>query len=89
MKPMPRAAKLAIWFPTIFCALLSLVGLFGSGTSDNPVFYAFLPMCFYFMSAVQHAAWRRMDALEASLEQAPGAGTEVFPPFDLDYFPKT
>jgi hypothetical protein len=44
------------WTPAAFCAFISLVALFGSIGSDTgwwrPTFFAFLPLCFYFVGVV-------------------------------------
>lgn len=46
---------LAHWIPAAFCAFLSLIALFASSGSDagwwRPAFFAFLPMCFFFVGA--------------------------------------
>jgi hypothetical protein len=43
------------WIPAAFCAFISLIALFASVGSDavwRPTFFAFLPMCFFFVGAV-------------------------------------
>lgn len=52
-----------VWFPAGFGGFLSLTYLI-LGEAAAPVFYSFLPMCFFFSGAVQLALWRRLDALE-------------------------
>lgn len=59
-----------VWFPAGFGAFLSLAHLI-LGEAAAPVFYAFLPMCFFFGGAVQQALWRRLDALETRAAVAP------------------
>ena len=43
------------WTPVAFCAFISLTALFASPRSDvgwwRPAFFAFLPMCFFFVGA--------------------------------------
>ena len=54
------------WIPAVFCAFLSLIALFGSSVSDSrfwePAFFAFLPMCFFFVGAATSQLQR--DILE-------------------------
>jgi len=46
---------IAHWVPAAFCAFISLIALFASSGSDagwwRPAFFAFLPMCFFFVGA--------------------------------------
>jgi hypothetical protein len=45
--------KLQPWLPALFCAFLSLMALFVAPLdAAKPAFYAFLPMCFFFVGAV-------------------------------------
>ena len=44
------------WIPAAFCAFISFIALCASVGSDagwwRPAFFAFLPMCFFFVGAV-------------------------------------
>lgn len=57
------------WIPPAFCGLLSVFMLFLPNGAGAPVFYSFLPMAFFFVAMNQVATWKRMDALQASLEE--------------------
>lgn len=55
--------KLPFWIPAMFCTFLSVSRLIG-GPGYDPVFFCFLPMCFYFVGMGSLASWKRVDALE-------------------------
>ena len=59
------------WIPTAFCAFISAIALFGSiwslGSNDvwwRPAFFAFLPMCFFFVGATLSHMHRDICELE-------------------------
>jgi len=35
--------------------------------SGDPVFYSFLPMCFFFVAAVHHSLLKRIETLDTAL----------------------
>jgi hypothetical protein len=45
---------------------LTLLKLFGNGIGD-PVYYAFLPMCFFGVAELQLSLLKRMNAMESEL----------------------
>lgn len=65
------------WIPAAFCAFLSLIALFAFVRSPNfgwwrPVFFAFLPMCFFFVgsaTAQMHRELRDLRKRLTDLEQ--------------------
>ena len=71
MKPLTH------WVPAAFCAFISLIALFASVRSPDsgwwrPAFFAFLPMCFYFVGAAttqMHGELRELRHRLAELEQ--------------------
>jgi hypothetical protein len=68
---------IAHWTPAAFCAFISLIAVFAWVRSSDtgwwqPVFFAFLPMCFFFVGAVTFAMHRELRELRkrlADLEQ--------------------
>jgi Ca2+/Na+ antiporter len=46
------------WLPAAFCAVISIIALFVSVNSRagwwSPTFFAFLPMCFFFVGSVTY-----------------------------------
>jgi len=56
------------WAPTVLCVLLSLLSLVRSVNADTnswqPVFFAFLPMCFALVSIVTISLGRRIEELQ-------------------------
>jgi hypothetical protein len=70
----------APWVPAAFCAILSLMPLFAGSSYDNgwwrPAFYAFLPMCFFFVGTVlskmqKEIGGLRQQVAELQQHQAP------------------
>lgn len=61
------------WIPAAFCAFLSLLALIGSISTDakwwQPAFYAFLPMCFFFVGASMSQIHREVGELRKRLGQ--------------------
>jgi hypothetical protein len=56
------------WVPAGFCAFISLIALFASISSPDsgwwrPAFFAFLPMCFFFVGTVTKQMHRELREL--------------------------
>lgn len=75
--------RMSHWVATVFCAFISLVALFGSVTPETswwrPTFFAFLPMCFFYVGCVTSRLHRDLEQLRRRvevLEQAPDANQE-------------
>jgi hypothetical protein len=64
------------WIPAAFCAFLSLLALFGSTVSESkwwqPAFFAFLPMCFFFVGAATSQMQREIRDLRKQVLQLRG-----------------
>ena len=64
---------LSHWIPAAFCAFLSLMALFASTGSDTgawrPAFFAFLPMCFFFVGAATSGMQREIRDLRKQLTE--------------------
>ena len=69
MKKSTQISKILIWTPAAFCAMLSIMKMFSPDGSGDPIFYSFLPMCFFFVGAVHHSLWNRIEALETALRE--------------------
>jgi hypothetical protein len=67
--------KVAPWLPAVFCAFLSIMALFfstgivGKALTESwrPAFFAFLPMCFYFVGANIYGMNREIRELRQKL----------------------
>jgi hypothetical protein len=62
------------WIPAAFCAFISLIALFASvGSPDpgwwRPAFFAFLPMCFFFVGTATTQMQRELRALQQRLTE--------------------
>jgi hypothetical protein len=62
------------WIPAAFCAFISLIALFASTRSPDPgwwrpVFFAFLPMCFYFVGSAMTQMQRELRSLRHRLTE--------------------
>jgi hypothetical protein len=65
------------WIPAGFCAFISLIALFASVRSPDsgwwrPAFFAFLPMCFFFVGSAttqMHRELRELRQRITELEQ--------------------
>jgi len=61
------------WTPAAFCAFISLMALFASTGSDagwwRPAFFAFLPMCFFFVGAATSRMQREIRELRRQLAE--------------------
>ena len=62
------------WVPAGFCAFISLIALFGSiSPSDSgwwrPAFFAFLPMCFFFVGSVTTKMYRELRELRQRITE--------------------
>jgi hypothetical protein len=60
------------WIPAAFCAVISLIALFASTHLPDsgwwrPVFFAFLPMCFYFVGSATTQMHRELRFLRERL----------------------
>jgi hypothetical protein len=55
------------WIPAAFCAFISLIALFASSGPDagwwRPTFFAFLPMCFFFVGTATSQMQREIREL--------------------------
>ena len=65
--------KTSHWIPAAFCAFLSLTALFASTGSDagwwRPAFFAFLPMCFFFVGATTSGMQREIRDLQTQVAE--------------------
>jgi len=73
-------SSLAHWIPAVFCGFLSLIALFASIRPNvewwRPAFFAFLPMCFFFVGSATSQMHRELRDLRqrlANLEQKKAA----------------
>jgi hypothetical protein len=59
------------WTPAAFCAFISLTALFASSGPDaewwRPAFFAFLPMCFFFVGAATSQMQREIRELRKQI----------------------
>jgi hypothetical protein len=60
------------WIPAAFCAFISLIALCASVRSPDsgwwrPAFFAFLPMCFFFVGSAMAQMHRELRALQQRL----------------------
>jgi hypothetical protein len=67
---------LAHWMPAAFCAFVSLIALFASSGADagwwRPAFFAFLPMCFFFVGAATSRMQSEIRDLRKQLVELQG-----------------
>lgn len=54
--------------PAAFCAIISAMALF-MGDNAKPAFYAFLPMCFFFVAMPLVTINKRLADLEGKLKE--------------------
>jgi hypothetical protein len=80
MKPFTRKQVLAHWIPAAFCAFLSLIALFASSGVDagwwRPAFFAFLPMCFFFVGAATSRMQSEIRDLRKQIVELQGKAVE-------------
>jgi hypothetical protein len=61
------------WIPAAFCAFISLIALIASVGPDagwwRPAFFAFLPMCFFFVGVITSQMQSEIRGLRAELEE--------------------
>ena len=62
------------WVPAVFCAFISLMALFASAGSSGsgwwrPAFFAFLPMCFFFVGSATTQMHRELRDLRQRLTE--------------------
>jgi len=60
--------KILIWIPAAYCAILSGMKILAPEGSGDAAFYAFLPLCFFFVAASQLSLLKKIDQLEALLK---------------------
>jgi len=60
--------KILIWIPTVYCVILSGMKMFSPEGTGDAAFYAFLPLCFFFVAASQLSLLKKIDQLEALLK---------------------
>ena len=65
MKKVFERSKVLVWVPVIYCALLSAMKMFAPESSGDAAFYAFLPLCFFFVAVSHLSLLKRIDELEA------------------------
>ena len=60
------------WTPAAFCAFISFAALFAPSGSDwwRPAFFAFLPMCFFFVGAATSQMQREIRELRKQLAES-------------------
>jgi hypothetical protein len=67
---------LSHWIPAAFCAFISLIALFASSGSSaewwRPAFFAFLPMCFFFVGAGTSRMQREIRDLRTQIVELQG-----------------
>jgi hypothetical protein len=65
--------KIAYWMPAAFCALISFIALIksiGIGTPGSyEVFFAFLPMCFFFVAVGTTHLHRELSELRRRVSE--------------------
>lgn len=68
--------RISYWVPAAFCGFISFMALLGSvlpyGNWWQPTFFAFLPMCFFFVGSAMYGMSRELRELRqrlAALEQ--------------------
>jgi hypothetical protein len=54
---------IGFWLPAVFCAFLSYTALSSSDEGWRPAFFAFLPMCFFFVGNALLQMHREVRAL--------------------------
>ena len=69
-----KRAVISIYTPTAFCAFLSLYALYAPGSSPGsrvwkPVFFAFLPMCFFYIGMLMHCMINKINALQSQIDE--------------------
>lgn len=61
------------WIPAAFCTCISLIALFASVVSDagwwRPAFFAFLPMCFFFVGGITSQMQGEIRVLQTQLAE--------------------
>lgn len=70
--------KIAPWLGFTFCAFLSAIALVGTSTNSNwwqPSFYAFLPMCFFYVGSMLAGMSREIRELRQRLAEVEQAKT--------------
>lgn len=75
--------RISHWVATGFCAFISYLALFGSATSGTnwalPAFFAFLPMCFFFVAGITSQSYREVEQLRRRVEELEQAQARTKP----------
>jgi hypothetical protein len=75
--------RVSHWVATGFCAFISYLALFASATSGTnwalPAFFAFLPMCFFFVAGVTSQLQREVGQLRRRVEELEEAQARTTP----------
>lgn len=61
--------KYTIWTPFAYSVLLSLLQLFSGNNGATPAFYTGLPLCFFFISALQMTLFHKLTVLNKKLDR--------------------
>ena len=59
--------RILIWIPTVYCVILSGMKMYAPAGSGDAAFYAFLPMCFFFVAATHLSLLKKIRKLEAGV----------------------
>jgi hypothetical protein len=63
--------RISFWIPAAFCGFISLMALFGLVSLDRhwwqPTFFAFLPLCFFFVGSAMTQMHRELRELRQRL----------------------
>jgi len=65
-----RKIIISAYTPAAFCAFISCMALFASMNDANwwrPMFFAFLPMCFFYYAFTMHAVIKKVRDLQATV----------------------
>jgi hypothetical protein len=58
---------ISFWVPATLCAVISMAALFGTVILDSkywrPIFYIFLPMCFFLVGSMMYRMHREISRL--------------------------
>jgi hypothetical protein len=61
------------WVPAAFCAFISILPLLATSIPDagwwKPVFFSFLPMCFFFVGSATFQSQREIGELRQKLAE--------------------
>jgi hypothetical protein len=74
-QPVTKNMKAIVhWIPAAFCAFISFIALFASAFSPGsswwrPVFFSFLPMCFFFVGSATFQMQRELRSVRQRLTE--------------------